>query len=165
MRGLLIVACGLIACAGSNAATENTVREIRHELLLVTGYTSFDWLTYRVDGGKVTLLGAVVRPELKGDAEKAVKGIDGVSSVQNNIQVLPASASDDQIRRAVLQSIDQQMFAYLAELVKRIHIIVKNGNVTLEGEVSSQADKDSAAALAKHVQQVHDVTNNLVVQK
>jgi len=57
------------------------------------------------------------------------------------------------------------MAAYLSELVKRIHIIVKDGNVTLEGEVSNQADKDSAAALAKHVQQVRKVTNNLVVQK
>jgi hyperosmotically inducible protein len=161
----MVVVFALIAGAGSSVAANNVIREVRHELLLVPGYTSFDWLSYRVDGAKVTLTGAVVHAELKRDAEKAVKGIDGVSSVQNNIEVLPASATDDRIRRAVLQSIDQQMFAYLSELVRRIHIIVKNGDVTLEGAVSSQADKDSAAALAKHVQQVHDVTNNLAVQK
>ena len=88
-----------------------------------------------------------------------------MGSVQNDIEVLPESASDDRIRHAILQSIDQQMFVYLVEEVKRIHIIVKNGNVTLEGDVSSQADKERASVLAKHVQCVGDVTTNLVIQK
>ena len=133
--------------------------------MLVPGYTVFDWLAYRIDGANVTLLGAVVRADLKRAAEKAVKGIEGVASVENDIEVLPESAGDDRIRRAILQSIDQQMFVYLSEEVKRIHIIVKNGNVTIEGEVSSQADKDHVSALAKHVQNVHDVANNLAIQK
>ena len=165
MRASLVVVFGLIAFAGSSGAADNLVREVRHELLLVPGYTAFDWITYRIDGAKVTLQGNVVRADLKRDAEKAVKSIDGVGAVQNNIEVLPASGSDDLIRRGVLQAIDKEMFAYLSELVKRIHIIVKDGNVTLEGTVSSQADKDSATALAKHVQQVRGVTNNLVIQK
>jgi len=141
------------------------VREVRHELLLVRGYTVFDWLAYRVDGAKVTLLGAVVHADLKRDAENAVKGIEGVASVQNDIEVLPASAGDDRIRYAILDSINKQMSVYLSEEVKRIHIIVKNGNVTLDGAVSSQADKDRAAVLAKHAQRVGDVTNNLVIQQ
>jgi hyperosmotically inducible protein len=165
MRRMLGIVLALIASAGSGAAADNLVREVRHELLLVPGYTAFDWITYRIDGAKVTLQGNVVRADLKRDAEKAVKSIDGVSSVQNNIEVLPASATDDLIRHGVLLAIDQRMAVYLSELVKRIHIIVKNGNVTLEGEVSNQADKDSAAELAKHVQQVRGVTNNLVIQK
>jgi osmotically-inducible protein OsmY len=164
MRGLLVVVLGLIA-PGSSAASVNVVQEVRHELLLIPGYTVFDWLEYRVDGAKVTLLGAAVNADLKRDAEKAVKGIEGVESVQNNIEVLPQSATDDQIRRAVLQSINQQMFVYSVELVKRIHIVVKNGNVTLDGTVSSQADKEHVSALAKHVQHVGDVTNNLAIQK
>jgi osmotically-inducible protein OsmY len=147
------------------ADKDNMVREIRHEVLLVPGYTVFDWLAYRVDNGKVTLLGSVVRAELKRDVENAVKRIEGVESVQNSIEVLPESASDDRIRHAILQSIDQQMSVYLSEEVKRIHIIVKNGNVTLEGEVSSESDKDRAAVLAKHAQNVHDVTNDLAIQK
>ena len=165
MRTSLAMVFVLIASAGWSAAADNVVREVRHELLLVRGYTAFDWLAYRVDGAKVTLLGAVVHADLKRDAENAVKGIEGVASVQNDIEVLPESASDDRIRSAILQSINQQMSVYLSEEVKRIHIIVKNGNVTLDGEVSSQADKDRAAALAKHVQNVRDVTNNLVIQK
>jgi hyperosmotically inducible protein len=165
MRASLVVVFGLMASAGSSAAAVNLVKEVRHELLLVRGYTVFDWLAYRIDGAKVTLLGAVVQADLKRDAENAVKGIEGVASVENDIEVLPASASDDRIRRAILQSIDQQMFVYLSEEVKRIHIIVKNGNVTIEGEVSSQADKDHVSVLAKHAQNVHDVTNNLVIEK
>jgi len=165
MRASLVIVFGLIASAGSSAAADNLIREVRHELLLLPGYTAFDWLAYRIDNGKVTLLGAVVRADLKRDAENAVKRIEGVGSVQNNIEVLPESASDDRIRHAILQSINQQMAVYLVEEIKRIHIIVKSGNVTLEGDVSSQADKDHVAVLAKHAQGVHDVTNNLVIQK
>ena len=56
MRALLAVVFALIASAGSSAAADNLVREVRHELLLVPGYTVFDWLAYRIDGPKVTLL-------------------------------------------------------------------------------------------------------------
>jgi hyperosmotically inducible periplasmic protein len=165
MRASLVVVFGLIALAGSSPAADNLVREVRHELVLVPGYTAFDWLSYRVDGAKVTLLGTVVHADLKRDAENAVKRIEGVGTVQSQIEVLPASASDEQIRVAVLESINKQMSAYMVEMVRRIHIVVKNGNVTLEGEISNQADKDRAAVLAKHVQNVRDVANNLVIQK
>jgi hyperosmotically inducible protein len=164
MRGSLIVVFGLIACAGTCVA-DNLTREVRHELLLVRDYTAFDWLAYRIDGAKVTLLGAVVRADLKRDAEDAVKRIEGVDGVQNDIEVLPESASDERIRYAILQSINQQMSGYLVQEVKRIHIIVKNGSVTLEGEVSSQTDKEHVSVLAKHVERVRGVTNNLVIQK
>jgi hyperosmotically inducible periplasmic protein len=165
MRIFLIIFLGSIAASSAATDKDNLAREVRHEVLLVPGYTVFDWLAYRVDNGKVTLLGSVVRAELKRDVENAVKKIEHVQSVQNGIEVLPVSASDDRIRHDILLSIDQQMSVYLSEEVKRIHIIVKNGNVTLEGEVSSQSDKDRAAALAKHVQNVHDVSDDLVIQK
>ena len=165
MRRSWIVFCALIGFAGSSPAAGNLVREVRHELLLIPRYTAFDWVAYRIDGGKVTLLGAVVHADLKREAENAVKTIEGVHSVQNDIEVLPEAAGDERIRVAILQSINQQMSGYLAEEVRRIHIIVKNGNVALEGEAANQADKDRAGALAKRVQRVHDVSNNLVIQK
>jgi len=165
MRALLGLLVGLMVSAGSGAAAENLVREVRHELLLLPGYTVFDWLAYRVDGANVTLLGAVVRQELKRNAESAVKKLEGVGSVRNDIAVLPQSPGDDRIRHELLLSINQQMAAYLSEQVRRIHILVRDGNVTLEGEVESQADKDRVTELAKHVQFVKGVTNNLVIQK
>jgi hyperosmotically inducible periplasmic protein len=164
MRAPLLIVLGLMFPAASTAAPD-LAKEVRHEVLLVPGYTVYDWLYYRIDGSKVTLLGTVVHANLKRDVENAVKRIDGVTSVENDIEVLPASASDDRIRQAILQSINKEMSAYLSEEVKRIHIIVKNGNVMLEGEASSQADKERVTALAKFAPEVRNVTNNLVVQK
>lgn len=109
MRASLIVIIALFTSAGSSTAADNIVQEVRHELLLVPHYTVFDWLAWRVDGGKFTLLGAVVDPSLKRDAENAVKKIQGVREVQNNLEVLPASAADDRIRRDILLSINKEM--------------------------------------------------------
>jgi osmotically-inducible protein OsmY len=46
-----------------------------------------------------------------------------------------------------------------------IHIIVKGGHVTLEGQVNTQADKDAAALRANTVPGVFSVENNLRVAK
>src|ERR1700757_3656677 len=75
---------------------DNIVKEVRHQLLLLPYYSVFDNLLFKVDGDKVTLMGQVVRPTLKSDAENVVKGIEAVSSVDNQIEVLPVSAMDDQ---------------------------------------------------------------------
>ncbi len=165
MRSWSLIVPALIVCAGCCAGADNLVQEVRHELLLVPHYTVFDWLAYRVDGSNVTLLGYAVDADLKRNAEDAVKKIGGVGGVENDVEVLPASASDDRIRRAIHDSINKQMSVYLVEAVRSIHIVVKNGNVMLEGQVAEQSDKDHVLALAKHVQNVRDVTNNLVVQK
>src|SRR5258708_1092221 len=84
---------------------DNLVKEVRHQLLLLPYYSVFDNLLYKVDGDKVTLMGQVVRPTLKNDAENVVKEIEGVSAVNNEIQGLPVSPMDDQLRRAVYHTI------------------------------------------------------------
>jgi hypothetical protein len=86
---------------------DNLVREVRHQLLLLPYYSVLDNPFYKVDGDKVTLLGQVVRPTLKPDAENAVKQIEGVSAVDNQIQVLPVSPMDDQLRDATSPEIGQ----------------------------------------------------------
>ena len=165
MRVNLTILFCLFAYAGYVNAADHIVQEVRHEVLLVPGYTVFDWIEYQVEGGKVRLLGDVTRADVKRDVENAVKHIKGVTTVQNDIEVLPASATDDRIRQDLIQAIDKSMSVYMSEEIRRIHVIVKNGNVTLNGEVSSQSDKDHAFALAKHEQNVREVTNNLAVQK
>jgi len=144
---------------------DNLVKEVRHQLLLLPYYSVFDNLLYKVDGDKVTLLGQVVRPTLKSDAENAVKGLEGVSSVDNQIQVLPASPMDDQLRRAVYRAIygDTGLSRYAMSAVPSIHIIVNNGHVTLEGVVDSEADKNLVNIRANGVPNVFSVTNNLTV--
>src|SRR5579862_1559269 len=112
---------------------QNLVREVRHQLLLLPYYSVFDNLAFKVDGDRVTLEGQVTRPTIKSDAEGAVKGIEGVSGVTNNIEVLPPSPMDDQLRRALYRAIygDATLSKYAWSSVASIHIIVKNGRVDL----------------------------------
>jgi hyperosmotically inducible protein len=113
----------------------------------------------------VILSGQVTRPTLKSDAEAAVKSIEGVASVVNNIEVLPPSPMDDQLRRALYRVIygDPGLSRYSIQAVPSIHIIVKNGNVALEGVVDSETDKNLAGIRANGVPNVFSVKNNLVV--
>jgi hyperosmotically inducible protein len=142
---------------------ENLGKEVRHQLLLLPYYSVFDNLMFKVDGDKVTLLGQVVRPTLKSDAEAAVKGIEAVASVDNQIEVLPVSPMDDQLRRSVFRAIygDTALSKYGWSALPTIHIIVKNGHVTLEGVVDSETDRNLANLRANGVPNVFSVTNNL----
>jgi len=142
-------------------------KKVRHELVMLPYYNIFDDLAFRVDGGTVTLLGAVVRPTLKDDAGRVVKKIPGVTEVVNNIEVLPVSPNDDQIRRAEYRAIygDPALSTrYGFQALPSIHIIVKNGNVTLEGVVANQGDKNLVGIRANGVPNVFSVTNNLLVE-
>lgn len=142
------------------------VREVHHQLVMLPFYTLFDNLEYKVEGSKVTLLGQVVRPNLKDDAGSAVKHIRGVETVDNQIKVLPLSPMDDQIRRAEYRAIYSQpnLQMYAMQSVPPIHIVVDHGHVTLEGVVARQADKDAAGIAANGVPNVFSVTNNLRVE-
>jgi len=138
--------------------------EVRERLVTLPFYGVFDNLQYKVDGTKVTLLGQVRQPSLKSDAGKAVKRIPGVTEVDNQLEVLPLSPMDDRIRQAEYRAIYSfpTLQRYAQRAVPPIHIIVKNGNVTLEGSVATQADKNAAGIRANTVSGVFSVTNNLV---
>jgi hyperosmotically inducible protein len=139
------------------------VKEVRHELVTLPYYGVFDNIAYRVDGSKVTLFGQVREPKLKSDAERAVKSIEGVSAVDNQIEVLPASPMDDQTRIAVYRAIYSKptLQRYQLGAVPPIHVIVKNGDVMLEGVVANDMDKAVAGIAANGVGTVHKVINNL----
>ena len=127
----------------------------------------FDNLAYKVDGYNVTLMGQVTRPTLKSDAENVVKRIEGVEHVDNQIEVLPVSPNDDRLRRQLYRAIYGYgpMQKYAMGVQQPIRIIVKNGNVTLEGVVDNESDKNIANIRAKGVSGVFGVTNNLQVVK
>ncbi len=149
---------------GAGSSSNYVQREVRHELMSVPWYSVFDIIKYNVSGDEVTLMGAVVNPTVKSDAENAVKHIEGVGKVNNQIEVLPPSPMDDQIRRAEYRAIYSQgtLSRYGVGALQSIHIIVKGGHVTLEGEVDNQADKNAANIYANGVPNVFSVTNNLV---
>ena len=152
----------------SQRALDRITREVRHELLLLPYYGVFDNLAYKVSpDGTVTLLGQVANPVLKSGTGNVVKKIEGVDHVDNQIEVLPTSTMDDGIRRAVYRAIygNEVLSQYAIRAVPPIHIIVKNGNVTLEGVVARQMDKQIAEMQAKSVPNVFSVTDNLQVEE
>jgi hyperosmotically inducible protein len=143
-------------------------KEVHHELVMLPFYGVFDNLAYKVDpDGTVTLLGQVSRPTLKSDAENVVKRIEGVEKVVNNIEVLPTSPNDDRIRRDAYRAIygNSVLSQYQLRAVPPIHIIVKNGHITLEGVVARQMDKQIAGMQSNSVHGAFSVTNNLVVEE
>jgi BON domain len=148
-------------------ATQRMAKEVRHELVMLPYYGVFDNLEFKVNGTTVVLMGQVTRPTLKTDAERAVKRIESVEKVDNQIEVLPASPGDDRIRLATYRAIygNEALSTYAVRAVPPIHIIVKNGNVTLVGAVGTEMDKNLAYMQARGVSGVFSVTNNLVVDK
>jgi hyperosmotically inducible protein len=166
---LLVPACLAVAqeSAVSPKAVERIQREVRHELIMLPYLDVFDNLAYKVDGYNVTLYGQVTRPSLKSDAENVVKKIEGVEKVDNQIEVLPPSPMDDQLRRRLYRAIYgyAPLQKYALGVQQPIRIIVKSGNVTLEGVVDSEADKNIAGIRAKTVSGTFGVTNNLQVAK
>lgn len=148
-----------------NDAQMKLIRKIQHELIMLPYYTVFDNLAFRLDGRTVTLEGTVTNPTLKSDAGNVVKRIEGVEKVVNDIQALPPSPMDDRIRRAEFNAIYSYgpMLKYANITPPPIHIIVKNGRVTLEGVVDSEQDKQLAGMRANQVPGTFQITNNLRV--
>ena len=149
----------------SAKSQERITREVRHELLMLPYFGVFDNIAYKVDGSTVTLLGQVVRPTLKSDAGNAVKRIEGVENVDNQIEVLPPSPMDDRLRIRLYRAIYgyPALEKYALGVQKPIRIIVKNGHVTLEGVVDNEGDKNLAGLRANTVSGIFSVTNNLAV--
>jgi hyperosmotically inducible periplasmic protein len=182
MKILLLVVSMILASmltvSAQNSATNSSQRdmgqrgidritqEVHHELVLLPYYGVFDNLAYSVQpDGTVALIGQVSRPSLKSDAENVVKKIEGVQHVDNQIEVLPTSQMDDDIRLATYRAVygNQSLSTYAVRAVPPIHIIVKNGHVTLEGAVGTPMDKQLAETQARTVPNVFSVTNHLRV--
>jgi len=130
-------------------------------------FDTFDNLAYKIDGTTVTLLGQVVHATLKDEAEQRVKKIEGVEKVVNNIEILPPSSGDDQLRRRLARAIfqDPRLSHYAVGPVPPIHIIVKSGHVALEGVVHDKGEKNAAGLRANGVPGIFSVQNNLQVEK
>jgi hyperosmotically inducible protein len=178
LAGLTLIQTGFAAKSDKNrnqafirgdVDDSRIVREVRHQLLMLPYYGVFDDLSFRVDpDGTVILMGAVTRPTLKSDAENVVKHVEGVTKVINQIEVLPLSPEDDRIRMAEYRAIygDSALATrYGYRAIPPVHIIVKNGHVTLDGVVANQSDKDLINVRANSVPGVFSVTNNLRVER
>jgi hyperosmotically inducible protein len=149
----------------SPKAQERITKEVRHRILMLPDFSTFDNIAFKLNGYDVVLLGQVTRPSLKDDAGRVVKGIEGVERVDNQIEVLPTSINDDRLRRQLFNAIYRYgpLQHYGVGSNRPIRIIVNRGNVTLEGVVDRQSDKNLAGIRANGVPGVFSVKNRLVV--
>jgi hyperosmotically inducible protein len=151
---------------GDSKPSPPLAREIRHQLAALPFYSVFDFISFTLEGRKVTLTGQSLRPALKRNAVEAIESLEGVETVVDQIEVLPNSPADNELRRGVYRAIfeDPALAPYAAQAVPAIHILVKNGSVTLEGTVKSAADKNLAATRASGVPNGSGLKNNLNVR-
>jgi hyperosmotically inducible periplasmic protein len=178
----------------SQEDTLRIAKEVQKKLANLSNYSVFDWITFGFHGKILVLKGYASRPILKSDAANAVKNIPGIESVDNQIEVLPLSNNDDRIRAAVYNRIYTQASlrkynanqgtvgqalgpggrspAAMAGGITNnppigfhaIHIIVKNGNVTLYGVVNNDGDKAIAGMQANSAPGAFSIDNDLIVQ-
>ena len=171
----------------SQADAERIVREVRHQLLSLTNYGVFDSLSFGIQGRTIVLRGYASRPQLKSEAERTVKKIEGVAGVNNQIKVLPLSPNDDRIRVGVYQRIYGQPalrkytgspvgfgdFGSIARAAggitvdpprgyHAIHIIVDRGHVILTGVVDRESDANIASMQANSTPGAFSVDNELM---
>lgn|SRR5262245_57311027 len=143
-------------------------KEIRKELVTLPYFGVFDWLEGNVTpDGSVVLRGQVIRPSTKHDAGNRVEKIEGVEKVVNQIEVLPLSGFDDQLRQRVFRTLFNQnspLFRYGQGVNPSIHIIIKNGRCTLKGIVANKTDANLAYIRTRGVEGLFDVRNELKVE-
>jgi hyperosmotically inducible periplasmic protein len=175
----LALSCGAVKCTPSPPLPSQTqakisekpgdplARSVHHQIQVLPFYSVFDNIEFHLEGNRVTLTGQVLRTTLKASAEAAVKDIEGVETVSNQIEVLPFSESDDGLRGDLYRVLFENdiLKRYAVETVPSIHIIVKNGNVVLEGSVQSDSDKKLAGTLAASVSNSKSLQNHLVVRQ
>ena len=149
----------------SPKAQERITKEVRHQILMLPDFGTFDNIAFKLNGYDVILFGQVVKPTLKDDAGRVVKKIEGVERVDNRIEVLPVSGNDDRIRRDVFNAIYRYapLEHYGVGSNRPIRIVVNHGNVALEGVVDRESDKNMAGIQANGVPGVFSVKNNLFV--
>jgi hyperosmotically inducible periplasmic protein len=163
----LILTTLLVLGLGSNASAEQRenlqiFRDVSSQVLRYSQFTIFDSVHANVDSGIVTLTGKVTMPYKRTDIEKRVAGVNGVREVRNDIEVLPVSIHDDELRYGIARAIygNSAFWNYAAMANPPIHVIVERGNVTLEGVVNTNVERMLARSLAGSFG-AFSVTNNL----
>ena len=148
---------------GNEQSYQQISRKVRKELVTLPYFGVFDNLAYKIEGDTVTLYGQVVRPSTRKDAERRVAKIAGVQRVVNEIEVLPLSSFDDSVRISTYRALARTggLYRYLMGTNPSIRIIVNRGNVTLEGVVANEGDRNLANIVANGVPGAFSVKNNL----
>jgi osmotically-inducible protein OsmY len=150
-----------------NVSQSAIEQKVFKEINKLPRYGLFDHIAFRVDGGTVTLFGKTNSLGTAKGAERVVKKIPGVIEVVNNIEELPPSSYDNQIRRAIVREFvnSSGIYPYISGLRPSVRIIVERGRVTLEGYVPNKGTSNLMYLLANRVPGTFEVTNHLIVSK
>jgi hyperosmotically inducible protein len=152
--GILTFALFLAAAGAAVAQPQREglqiFNDISKQVTRYTQFTIFDSVDASIDDGAVVLSGWVTMPYKKTDLERRVAAVDGVTSVRNDIQVLPVSQFDDELRFRIARAIygNSSFWNYAAMANPPIHIVVNRGHVTLTGTVNSHVERVLARSLA-----------------
>lgn len=149
-----------------DATPQLIAKQARHAILTYPFYTIFDNIELKMEGNNLMVSGQVTQPFKKTDIGTILSHLPGVTGFQNDLEVLPNSAMDDQIRRAVARAIYRDPFFvnYGNQALPPIHIIVKNGNVTLDGVVDTSVARMKAETDARFAATYFGLTNNLQLE-
>jgi hyperosmotically inducible protein len=151
-------------------AEDVTPRQIgeqaRKDIVTYPWFTIFDWITLDVQGERLIVNGQVTQPYKKQDIGNFLAHVKGVAELENNLEVLPTSEYDDSLRIAIARAIygDPLFINYGNQALPSIHIIVKNGDVTLEGVVLNKLDRAKAETDARLAATYFNLTNNLQIE-
>lgn len=149
--------------AGSPRATgdDQALQETFTRLLEVDPRLAASDVKARIEGGRVTLEGAVDDLAGKRCAEELAWSLSGVRAVENELMVSPEQrVEDDQLEEVI-----QDAFKRHALLSgSGIDIDVDGGRVTLSGDVRSTWERETAGKLASRARGATDLQNDIDVE-
>ena len=152
-----------VAAGESDSAVAADVAE---KILRYVYYTIYDDVNVQVQDGIVTLTGRVTMPFKANEMAARVAHVHGVKEVNNQIQALPVSGFDNQIRASVASRIygHPLFLRYAVQVDPPIHVVVENSRLTLVGVVDSEVDRRKAEFIARSTFGVLGVENELRVE-
>ena len=139
----------------SDRKSLQVINDVSSEVRKYSRYTIFDDVRVGLEpGGVLVLSGKVTMPFKRDDIARIVSRVDGVSSVRNELGVLPVSRFDDDLRYRIARAIygNANFWPYAVMRNPPIHIIVERGRVTLEGVVNNNVDRQLAYSIASMFQ-------------
>ena len=146
----LLLGLPMVAVSQALDADARLQDEITRSLRSYSRLTIFDDVTAQVQNGVVILAGKVTMPFKKDEIARRAAAAAGARAVRNEIDVLPVSLEDDELRKRIARAIygNPAFYRYAAMPHPPIHIVVENGRVTLAGVVPTDVDRALARSLA-----------------
>lgn len=165
---VLLTASGFTQVSSGSEKDDLLAADVKNIIGNHSFYSVYDIVNVDVKNKNLVLTGVVTVPDKKTSFVQAIRKSMGSSlnEIINNIEVLPPSAEDDRIRYLIARKIynDIRLLRYsLSKWPYPIHIIVRNGNVQLVGNVRNSMDRILIESKVRGVSGLVAVNNNLEI--